>query len=252
MSNSRQLHILFAEDEDSYRLAQTQFLAERGFVVEAVTSGKDAIAALGVGNFDVIILDYDMPDGSGLNVLQWMLEQKDGTPAIVLTGAGSENIAVEAMKLGAYDYLRKDQIDLPHMPIIINGVHERHLFRKEKEEHGTTSIILADSRRSIQVFDDAVNSLSQVISHSLSLLFLNLREFFQDHVVPFQTEENLSESRAAFEDIGKELEIVSTSIKSILSLVASMQEKFAGRTESGKTVQASLEKAATEMKETKA
>jgi CheY-like chemotaxis protein len=185
-------------------------------------------------------------------VLQWMLEQKDQTPVIVLTGAGSEDIAVEAMKLGAYDYLRKDQVDLPHLPIIINGVHERHLFRNEKEKQNSYLHILEDSRGSIRVFDNAMFSLSQVINNSLSLLFLNLREFFQHYVVPFQTEENQLLSRAALEDIEKELEIVSTSMKSVLSLVASMQDKFAGNIESGRTLRASPEKAATEARESKA
>jgi DNA-binding response OmpR family regulator len=223
MSVSNPLHILFAEDEDSFRLALRRSLTEAGFLVEAVVSGRDAIAALGVQVFDVIVLDYQMPDGSGLNVLQWMLEQKDETPAIILTGAGSEDIVVEAMKLGAYDYIRKDQVDLRHIPIIINGVHERHLFRREKEQRNRDFRNRGSINGSIQAVEKAMISLSLVINNSLTLVFLNLQEFIRNHVVPYETAENQPRSQAAFDEIRKELEVVSSSMKSMLDLVSAIQ-----------------------------
>lgn len=109
MEPKRPLQILIVDDEEPFRKVVSVVLQDRGgFDVEECESGESAIAALRQRAYDVVILDYRMEAVSGLNVLQWMLEQKIDTPVIVLTGAGSEHIAVEAMKLGAYDYIQKD------------------------------------------------------------------------------------------------------------------------------------------------
>ena len=249
MSDARSLRILFAEDEDSLRSELTKSLTDGGFVVEAVTSGKDAIAALGDQKFDVVVLDYEMSNRSGSNILRWMLEQKDEPPAIVLTGAKSEGSVVEAMNLGAYDHISKDNNGLGSMPVIIKGVHERHLFRRQNEE------LIRDLRGrnnihgSIKVFERAMNSLSKVINNSLSLILLNLQEFIRDHVVPYQPEENEPRSQAAFDEIKKELNVVSSSMRSMFDLVTAMQGKISGGGERARTDQASEEEDQSHSKE---
>jgi DNA-binding NtrC family response regulator len=129
---SNPLRLLIVDDEDAFRLALKSAMTDSGYLVESCDCGEAAINLLHASLFDVILLDYRMPGISGLNVLQWMLEQKMETPVIMLTAVGSENIAVEAMKLGAYDYFAKDTIDIFHLPIAINSAYERYLFKKEK------------------------------------------------------------------------------------------------------------------------
>lgn len=134
------LRVLLVDDEEPLRNILRKYLESTDkFECTECESGKDAIELLNRLQFDVMILDYKMPGISGLNVLQMMCEQKNETPVLMLTAAGSENIAVEAMKLGAYDYIRKDQLDLDHLPIILNGIHERYLFRKEREKNKLVS-----------------------------------------------------------------------------------------------------------------
>lgn len=134
------LRILLVDDEEVLRsILRNNLQSTDKFVCTECESGEDAIGLMNRLHFDVIILDYKMPGISGLNVLQMMCEQKNETPVLMLTAAGSENIAVEAMKLGAYDYMRKDQLDLDHLPIILNGIHERYLFRKERERNKIVS-----------------------------------------------------------------------------------------------------------------
>ena len=87
-----------------------------------------------------------------------MLEEKLSTPVILLTGAGSENIAVEAMKLGAYDYVRKDQFDRNHFPIIVHGVHERFLFKTEKERRERNVAALSMIRNTVSSFSEIVQA----------------------------------------------------------------------------------------------
>lgn len=79
-----------------------------------------------------------------------MYEQKNETPVLMLTAAGTENIAVEAMKLGAYDYIKKDQLDLEHLPINLNGIYERYLFRKERENNQSASNALVMLKMEIE------------------------------------------------------------------------------------------------------
>ena len=217
------LRILLAEDEESFRSALSQFLTERGCIVEAVETGGEAVAALGTQGFDLIILDHAMPGMSGLNVLQWMLEQKCETPAIVLTGAGSEHVAAEAMKLGAYDYVVKDQIDLYHMPIIINSVRERYLFRKEREGKDKILLTLKDIGGSIKPFGKAIDSLSHVANNSLALLSVNLEEYVQSYALPGLTQEKQSHAQSALEEIREDLQAVTSAVKSMLNLTAAMQ-----------------------------
>lgn len=130
--NQNSLNLLLVDDEETFVKVLAMHLRDNyGYSTTVVLSGREAIKAIEETRrgFDVILLDYLMPDMNGLNVLQWMLEQKNQTPVIMLTAAGSEQVAVEALKLGAYDYVRKELIDLEHIDIVIRGTHERHLYR---------------------------------------------------------------------------------------------------------------------------
>jgi DNA-binding response OmpR family regulator len=158
MNQLSPLRVLVAEDEESFLMVLTSVLGStKRFTVYPCEDGEQAVGALKSARFDLIILDHRLPGMSGLNVLQWIHEQKLDTPVIMLTGAGSENIAVEAMKLGAYDYIRKDSFDRNHFPVIVNGVYERYLFRKDKEQREARARKL---ERDIAAFELLSNSLS--------------------------------------------------------------------------------------------
>ena len=91
-----------------------------------------------------------------------MYEQKNETPVLMLTAAGTENIAVEAMKFGAYDYIRKEQLQFEVLPILINGVYQQFLFRKEKENKEFIQI----NKQFIRVYLSlAVNSTDELLEN---------------------------------------------------------------------------------------
>ncbi|MBI4417730.1 MAG: response regulator [Ignavibacteriales bacterium] len=130
------LSVLLVDDEGFFiSLIASQLHDEYGYKVDTGFTGKEAVEKIANAKraYDVILLDYMMPEMSGLNVLQWMHEQKNETPVVMLTAAGSENVAVEAMKMGAYDYLRKEHIDVQRLAIIIQATHERRQFRIARE-----------------------------------------------------------------------------------------------------------------------
>jgi DNA-binding response OmpR family regulator len=219
--------ILFAEDEPSFRLAVSTFLTSQGFQVEACESGKAAVEALSHSTFDVIVLDYRMPEMSGLNVLQWMYEQKLETPVIMLTGAGSETIAVEALKLGAYDYLQKDHLEFHHLMIVIHGVYERYLFRKEKKLREEYQRRREHDRTTLDLFQSTIASLSHILNNSFSLLSLSLDEDFKP-LLPSLTQEGQQHLQKVCTEMQQQYDIISSGINSLLSLSHAIHEKLVG------------------------
>jgi CheY-like chemotaxis protein len=169
MEEQHKIRVLVAEDEESFLVVLTTVLETTNrFEVYRCESGDEAVEALKGSSFDVIILDHKMPGMTGLNVLQWLHEQKSSIPVIMLTGAGSENIAVEAMKLGAYDYLRKDHFDREHFPILVSGVYERYLFRKEKEQPGISPHERERYLAFLELLRNSMSSFSEIVQMTLA------------------------------------------------------------------------------------
>jgi DNA-binding NtrC family response regulator len=99
--------ILVVEDEDMVRELLEQTLREEGFRVSTVSSGEAALKRLESTLFDVVLLDLNLPGMHGLNVLSAAPVTQTDAQFIVMTAFGSVDTAVEAMKLGAYDYIHK-------------------------------------------------------------------------------------------------------------------------------------------------
>ena len=95
------LNVLIVDDEPTYRIVLTQTLKGCGHTTEACETGDDAISLLQKNKYDVVLLDYKMPGTSGINVLQWMYGMKMDIPVIIITGYGSEEIALEALEVGS-------------------------------------------------------------------------------------------------------------------------------------------------------
>ncbi len=110
----RDVRILLVEDEPNMARSLARILTRRGYAVAVASNGQEALAQLASERFQAVITDLNMPVMDGMQLLRRM--QPDGgagerrlisPPAIVLTGHGSTQAAVEAMKLGAFDYLVK-------------------------------------------------------------------------------------------------------------------------------------------------
>jgi two-component system, NtrC family, response regulator HydG len=99
--------ILIVEDRDSLRRMLERALREEGYEVEAAADGGAGIRLVAERPFDFVLTDLKLPDVSGLEVLAAAREAQPRVPVVVLTGYGTVGTAVEAMKLGAYDFLEK-------------------------------------------------------------------------------------------------------------------------------------------------
>src|SRR5499426_3098455 len=100
--------ILLVEDELNMARTLAKNLERAGYDVEHAPHGEAALARLGSVTFDVVLTDLKMPVMDGMELLRAMHERGIGAAAVVLTGYGTIESAVEAMKLGAADYLIKD------------------------------------------------------------------------------------------------------------------------------------------------
>lgn len=126
IKGSAVMRILLVEDDLVDQLAFKRFVSEQHLPCDLFVAGSVAEATVALDNakFDLIIVDYSLGDGTALDVLARVKE----TPVIITTGAGNEEIAVNALKAGAYDYLVKD-LDrnyLKVMPITIENTIRRH------------------------------------------------------------------------------------------------------------------------------
>ena len=99
--------ILLVDDETVFTTNMSKLLNSRGYHAIAVNSGNSAIEALENEKFDVIVLDLKMPGMDGITTLKEIKKIGLFTETLILTGHGSIDTAMEAIKLGAYDYLTK-------------------------------------------------------------------------------------------------------------------------------------------------
>ena len=105
--DARRGRILIADDEDSIRLVLRQALETAGHSVDDVANGDAAFEALAGGGYDLAFLDIRMPGATGLELLDRLRTLGSETAVVIITAQGSMENAVEAMKLGALDYLAK-------------------------------------------------------------------------------------------------------------------------------------------------
>jgi DNA-binding NtrC family response regulator len=100
-------HVLLVEDEVNMAKTQAKILQRKGYQVDTASNGREALRLLDRTVFDVVITDLKMPVMDGMQLLRAMNAKERGCAVIVLTGYGTIESAVEAMKCGAVDYLTK-------------------------------------------------------------------------------------------------------------------------------------------------
>jgi len=134
------MKILLAEDNADHRELISLALAghDPAWQVEEVVSGEEALYRLAEGNaYDLVLLDYRLPKRDGLNVLEEFMQGVVLPPVVMITGEGDEQVAVEAMKGGAYDYVVKAESYLQRLPVVARRAMEAHhlvVERKRAEE----------------------------------------------------------------------------------------------------------------------
>ena len=129
--------ILVVDDERAIGIAIQRLLGARGHEVDAVLSGEEALRRLAEPGYHLVITDLSLQGVSGMDVLRWVREHAPETAVIMITAFGSEKIAVEAMKLGAADYIPKpfdnDELELV-VERLLDGMEVRRSLRLLQEQ----------------------------------------------------------------------------------------------------------------------
>lgn len=139
--------ILIADDDSLVRMAIQKILTLFDHEVVAVESGRQVLEHIS-DEFDVIVLDINMPDMDGFETLERLNQQQVDIPVLFLTGAGSMDYAVKAIHLGAYDFLTKPIADIELFHVKVKqAVEKRHFLLQEKAyKEQLESEVLAKTR----------------------------------------------------------------------------------------------------------
>jgi two-component system NtrC family sensor kinase len=120
--------ILIVDDDPKMRELLNECLTPLGYDVTQATSGRQALELIGKVPFNVVLLDLMLPDIEGMNVFRDLREQRPETEVIVLTGYASLESAIEALRIGAYDYVTKP-FDASVVQSAVRRAVEKHRFR---------------------------------------------------------------------------------------------------------------------------
>ncbi|WP_071144804.1 sigma-54-dependent transcriptional regulator [Bacteroides ihuae] len=127
--------ILIIEDDITFGMMLKTWLEKKGFQVSSVSNIARAQKQIDTQNVDLILSDLRLPDHDGIHLLQWMIEKKIKTPLIIMTGYADIQSAVQAIKLGAKDYIAK-----PVNPEeLLRKINEALLDKKAPKEQSPTS-----------------------------------------------------------------------------------------------------------------
>lgn len=150
--------ILVVDDQSGMRRSLAILLKKEDFHVEEAGDGEQAVACLSGGSFDIVITDLKMSPGTGLDVLYYIKDKHPRTDVIIMTGYGTVDSAVLAMKMGAFDYIAKP------------FKHEEILHRVNK------SISYRETRRELDSFtkgSDAWKGYPPIIGKSMQIKDVN-------------------------------------------------------------------------------
>ncbi|NLM19236.1 MAG: response regulator transcription factor [Clostridiaceae bacterium] len=161
--------ILLVEDDQELIKQLTSFLESEGFFVESANGQNSALQKLNLNNFDLVLLDINLPDGNGF-VLCSVIKEKYQLPVIFLSALGDEYSTVTGLELGADDYIAK-----PFRPRELISRIKNVLRRQQKNTLLQIGNLKIDTQRAIVWKNDQEVALS-ALEYKLLLIFLNNRE----------------------------------------------------------------------------
>ncbi|MBT3181480.1 MAG: sigma-54-dependent Fis family transcriptional regulator [Deltaproteobacteria bacterium] len=160
MSLYKNTNLLIVDDDDAIVRIFERLAKDRGWTCQVAKSGEEALELLGKKVFEAAVVDIKLPGFTGLQLLEHLKQNNILTEVVMMTGVGSEETAVMAMKRGAYDYLTKPFDDIDRVSIILAKAMERFaliqklraLERKGGDE-GSYEELIGKSKKMQEIFD---------------------------------------------------------------------------------------------------
>ena len=169
LAERRPISVLLVEDNPDHVHLIERRLRDGGLDVRRASSGKEALASL--DGIDLVLLDYKLPDMSGLETLQH-IRRIDGPSVVMVTGMGSEEIAVEAMRAGAIDYVVKDATYIRMLPEVVERAWRLHDLTRRARQLQRLALLVnaAEDRRTI--FAEIVNGAQELLGAVMCALLI--------------------------------------------------------------------------------
>ncbi len=141
MADKLNASVLLVDDEEQFLQVLSERLTNRGLQVDSVTSGEEAVVQVENKNFDAVVLDLAMPGINGIETMKRIKEKRPDLEIIILTGHATVKVGIEAMKLGAEDFLEKP-VDLNVLLERIREAKHKRMLDLEKESQNEMKQIL--------------------------------------------------------------------------------------------------------------
>jgi len=164
--------ILIIEDDTILSRLVVNWLEEAGMKPECVTSIREGFARLKKSDYDLILSDLRLPDGSGIKILDWINENRKQTPFIIMTKYGDVPTAVDAVKRGAVEFIEKPVHDIPLVEAIQKALDERG------QNGGDAKII----KRASKAYRQLVEKAELVAGYDLSVMIRGESGAGKEHI----------------------------------------------------------------------
>ena len=166
--------LLVVDDDRHIQNAMADYLRSLGYRTETASTCEDAIERMQEFPFEVVVCDVNLPDRDGFELLEWSRENAKDTSVILLTGFGTIESAVEAIRMGAFDYLTKPVIDEELNLSIERAIGQRQLVQENRQlkaqldqKHNLSNIIGKDFKM-LRMFE-LIESVSDTRTTALIL-----------------------------------------------------------------------------------
>ena len=168
-SERRRIRVLLVEDNPDHVYLMERRLREAGHEVSTASSGRSALEAL--DDVDLVLLDYRLPDMSGLETLE-AIRRREGPSVVVVTGMGSEEVAVQAMRAGAIDYVVKDATYLKLLPEVVERAWRLHDLARRAAQLQRLALLVNIAEDRSSIFTEIVDGARQLLDAKGCVLYI--------------------------------------------------------------------------------
>jgi signal transduction histidine kinase len=198
MNNS---NILVIDDELGIREGCKRALSAQGYYVETAENGDEGLRKVLSGNFDLVLIDVMMPGTSGIDLISQIHQHKSDMVCIIITGFATVELAVRAIKEGAYDFLTKPFTTDELILVVNQGLERRELYLETKrlQKIEAEAQCLIEEKAKLEELDRAKLAFIQLVTHELqapiSAIITYLDIILNGYVTPEQQKEILERAQ---------------------------------------------------------
>lgn len=163
------IHVLVVEDSIDHQTLMRRCLEQAGMRVDVASDANEALAV--IDEVELVLLDYRLPGDTGLELLEQINDRPRPPSVIMVTGAGSTNVAVEAMRAGAIDYVAKDSGYLDDLPEVVHRAWRHHDLTQRASELQRLALLVSSARDRDTLFHEIVSGARRLLrARSCALL----------------------------------------------------------------------------------